>query len=208
MVDGGGTSRIAGGNCARGDLSRLLHRWQQGEPKALEELTPVLYGELRRLAGALLRGERSGHTLQATALVHEAYLRLAGGDPIPLRDRAHFLGMAAHVMRNVLVDHARRRRASKRGAGQAHVPLDDVKVMDGGRPHMLLALDDALTRLSRSDARRAQALELCYFGGLTVEETAEVIGVSSATIGRELRLARAWLRRELVRSGIAADPGV
>jgi RNA polymerase sigma factor (TIGR02999 family) len=183
------------------DVSRLLGAIRQGDRNALEQLMPVVYGELRDLAAHYLRRERSDHTLQPTALVHEVYLRLAGHldhHEADWRDRAHFFGVAARVMRQVLVDYARAHQAAKRGAGQVRVTLSAVANLAGVEPAVdLVALELALTRLAALDPEQAQLVELRFFAGLTVEETAEVVGRSPTTVKREWRLARAWLHREL-----------
>jgi RNA polymerase sigma factor (TIGR02999 family) len=190
-----------------GEVTGLLRRWSEGDPLALESLMPLVYEELRALASRYLRSERPGHTLQPTALVHEAYLRLVGQN-VAWQNRAHFFGIAAQMMRRVLVDHARRKKAGKRDAGALHVEL---KAADAGeeafdRDAELLAVDRALERLESLDPRQARIVELRFFGGLTVEETAEVAGISSATVKREFRTARAWLRHELDASaGGSAD---
>lgn len=177
------------------DVTRLLSAWSSGDRAALDELLPTVYAELRRLAARHLRDERPHHTLQTTALVHEAYLRLVGQRRRNLRDRAHFFAMAAQMMRRILVDHARRRRAGKRGAGQEALPLDASVAIPADLD--VIALDDALVRLAVIDARQSRIVELRFFGGLSVEQTSEVVGVSPATIKREWQAARAWLYREI-----------
>lgn len=167
------------------------------QPPGIDTLAPAVYDELRRLAGAYMRREQQGHTLQATALVHEAYLRLAGADA-PWTDRRHFVGIAARSMRQILVERARARGAQKRWGALARVSLaDSLAVPVAGPPDWLPALDDALTRLEQLDPEQARIVELRYFAGLTAEETAEALGVSLATIKRRWSLARAWLHREL-----------
>lgn len=178
------------------EVSRLLVAWSNGDREALERLLPLVYGELHALAARYLRGERPDHTLQTTALIHEAYLRLCGAE-VAWEGRVHFLAVAAQTMRRILVDHARTRGRAKRGGGDGAVPLDEALAASPGRPDELLALDEALGRLSTLDERKARAVELHYFGGLTYDETAAVLGVSPATIDRELRMAKAWLYREL-----------
>ena len=179
-------------------MTGLLRRWEEGDQEALEELMPLVYGELRRLAAHYLRIERSGHTLQPTALVHEAYLRLVDQRHVVWQNRAHFFGIAAQMMRRVLVDHARRRGAGKRNAATYRIGLEGPDSgAEADRELEILALHDALTGLERLDTRQARIVELRFFGGLSVEETAEVAGVSTATVKREWRTARAWLRREL-----------
>ena len=187
------------------DITLLLRRWNGGDQEALERLIPVVYGELRSLASGYLRRERPGHTLQPTALVHEAFMRLVGQNRVVWQNRAHFFGIAAQMMRRILVDHARRRRSDKRDAGAYRIasgPSDGELTTD--RDPELLAVDEALTRLESLDARQARIVELRFFGGLSVEETAEVVGISTATVKREWRTARAWLRRELDSAGAGA----
>ena len=185
-------------NSARRDVTGLLQRWQEGDGQALEELMPLVYGELRRLAGHYLRIERPDHTLQPTALVHEAYLRMVDQRNVAWQNRAHFFGIAAQMMRRVLVDHARRRSAGKRNAAMYRIGLEGPEPEAGpDREPEILALHDALSELERLDARQARIVELRFFGGLSVEETAEAAGVSTATVKREWRTARAWLRHEL-----------
>ena len=185
-------------NSARRDVTGLLRRWQEGDGQALEELMPLVYGELRRLAAHYLRVERPDHTLQPTALVHEAYMRLVDQRNVAWQNRAHFFGIAAQMMRRVLVDHARRRAAAKRDALAYRIGLEGPDSGAGpDREPEILALHEALTQLENLDARQARIVELRFFGGLSVEETAEAAGVSTATVKREWRTARAWLRHEL-----------
>lgn len=174
----------------------LVRKWRSGEREALDELTPLVYDELRRLANAYLRSERKDHTLRPTALVHEAYLRLVQAE-VDWCDRAHFFALAARTMRRLLLDHAKRRRRVKHGGGQPALPLDELEIGPAERPVAFLALDTALGALSAQDPRKGQLLELQIFGGLTQDELAEAAGISAATVGRELRLARAWIAREL-----------
>ena len=175
------------------DLTGLLHRWQAGDSGAEERLLPLVYGELRRIAGRELRRERSDHTLQATALVHEVYLELRKCG-LTWENRVQFFGFAAHVARRVLVAHARRRDAQKRGGAVRRVSLDEtVELAATVRGPDLLALDEALDRLSRVDAGLARIVELRYFGGLTLDETAEILGVSAVTVSRGWQRARSWL---------------
>ena len=184
-----------------GEVTRLLERASAGDADARATLFDVLYRELRRLAESAMRAERVNHTLQPTALVHEAFLRLAG-DHGRFESRAHFLGVAASAMRRVLVDHARGHNAQKRGRGATLVTvhdLDDLPQPAASEDLDLVVLDDALSRLSVLDARQGQIVELRFFGGLSVEETAAVVGVSERTIKREWQLSRAWLRREIAR---------
>jgi RNA polymerase sigma factor (TIGR02999 family) len=181
-----------------GEVTRLLRKWSAGDKDALERLLPLVYDELRRRAGAYLRAERAGHTLQPTALVHEAYLKLVGGDAIEWKDRAHFFGVAARAMRQVLVDHARARKAAKRGEGQVLVALDAAG--DAATPPRnldLLDLDRALSKLAGLDERQSRLVELRLFAGLTIEESAEVLNISHATVSREWKHAEAWLQREM-----------
>jgi RNA polymerase sigma factor (TIGR02999 family) len=185
---------------AETDVSTLLRAWSDGDQEALQALTPIVYEELHRLARRYMRGERSGHSLQATALVNEAYLRLADYTRMQWQDRAHFFAVSAQVMRRILVDHARRHNV-KRGRGAQHVSLEDVAVVAPGEDVEmdLVALDEALTGLTRIDPRKAQIVEMRFFGGLTVEEIGEVLKVSTGTIKRDWRAAKAWLYHELTR---------
>jgi len=180
-----------------GDVTRLFHALAAEEHAALPQVLPLVYDELRRLAGRYLRRERSDHTLQPTALVHEAYLRLMAQDRVQWKNRAHFMGVAAQLMRRVLVDYARARHAAKRGGHETRVPLTDVDTLDSNIIVEVLDLDDALTKLATIDERQARIVELRYFGGLTVEEVAELMALSPATIKREWQMARAWLHRAL-----------
>jgi RNA polymerase sigma-70 factor, ECF subfamily len=177
------------------DVSKLLRAWTSGDRNALEELIPIVYAELRRLAHHYMRGERSGHSLQTTALVHEAYLRLVGYKRMQWQNRAHFFALSGQLMRRILVENARRHHL-KRGAGVQHVSLDEAAVLDSRAPD-LVALDDALNALQRVDPRKVQVVEMRYFGGLSMEETAEVLNVSPITVRRDWRAARIWLYREL-----------
>lgn len=181
-----------------GEVTRLLREWSAGDRNALEKLLPLVYDELRRCAGAYLRRERAGHTLQPTALVHEAYLKLVGGETVEWKDRAHFFGVAARAMRQVLVDHARARNTVKRGEGQVLVALEAAgDATTHPRNLDLLDLDRALSRLARLDERQSRLVELRLFAGLTIEESAEVLNVSHATVSREWKHAEAWLQREI-----------
>jgi RNA polymerase sigma factor (TIGR02999 family) len=177
-------------------LTELLHRGRQGDRTATDLAMPFVYQELRRLAASYLRGQ-PGHTLQPTALVHEAYLRLVDRASADWKDRAHFFNLAATMMRQILVDHARTKVAAKRGGGRARVDFKDTLNYSDDKAGDLVALDDALQGLAAFDERKARTIELRYFGGLSVEETAETLGISVATVGRETRYAEAWLRREL-----------
>jgi RNA polymerase sigma factor (TIGR02999 family) len=183
---------------SRGEVTRLLLTWRHGDDDALNRLLPLVYGELRRLARSLMRRERRDHTLQPTALVHEAYMKLFDQRQATWQDRAHFFGVAARAMREILVDHARRRGAVKRGGDAARVSLDDVELTSEGPSVDLIALDIALDRLATFDAGQARLVELRFFAGLTIDETATVLGCSAATVTREWRHAEAWLHRELV----------
>ena len=185
---------------ACGEVSGLLQAWSQGDREALKKLTPIVYKELHRLARHYMRGERSGHSLQTTALVNEAYIRLTDYKRMRWENRAHFFAVSAQLMRRILVDHARRHNL-KRGGGVQHVLLEDTAVIGGERNDDLVALDNALHALARIDARKAQVVELRFFGGLSVEETAEVLRVSAVTVMRDWSTARAWLYREM--SGLA-----
>lgn len=178
-------------------ITALLSAWTQGEESALAELTPVVHGELRRLARSYLRRERDGHTLQTDALVNEAYVRLIDLRRIAWRDRTHFFALAARLMRRILVDYARSRHYQKRGGGLQRVPLDLAGDVSLERSDDLVALDDALAALARVDPRKAQVVELRHFGGLSVAEVAEVLAVSEQTVMRDWRLAKMWLLREL-----------
>jgi RNA polymerase sigma factor (TIGR02999 family) len=184
------------------DLTTLLRAWHRGDSTALERLTPLIYNELRRLARSHLRRERDGHSLPPTGLVNEAYLRLVDTSEIEWQDRVHFLSVSSRIMRRVLIDAARRRAAQKRGAAahradDAAVDMDQIAAAGSDRAATLCALDDALEALARLDPRRAQVIELRFFGGLSVDETADVLKVSSQTVMRDWKLARAWLMREL-----------
>jgi RNA polymerase sigma factor (TIGR02999 family) len=177
-------------------VSELLAAWTNHDPSARDALMPVVYGELRRLAHHYMRGERADHTLQTTALVNEAYLRLVGVDRMHWRDRAHFFAMAATLMRRVLVDHARQRARDKRGGGISVTSLDEHAI--AAQPAVdVIALDEALARLASLDAQQERIVELRFFAGLTLEETAEALGISPATVKREWASAKAWLFHEL-----------
>jgi RNA polymerase sigma factor (TIGR02999 family) len=180
-----------------GPVSQLLIRWGQGDDAAFEKLFPLVYDELRRLARRCLAGERPDHTLQSTALVHEAYVRLVGYGGERPDDRIHFLAMAAQMMRRILVDHARMRYAAKRGGNCLTLLLDETVAMPQERGINLTALDDALQKLTRFDTQQAQIVEMRFFAGLSIEETSEALGVSPATVKRDWASARAWLYREL-----------
>jgi RNA polymerase sigma factor (TIGR02999 family) len=175
----------------------LLLAWNRGEPDALDALLPLVYDELRRLAAHYLRGERSGHTLQATALVNEAYLRLIEVKQVQWQNRAHFFAMAARLMRRILVDAARSRGYQKRGGGAPVLSLDEALIVPTEPGEDLVALDEALTALAAVDARKSRVVEMRFFGGLSVEETAEALQVSRDTVMRDWKMAKLWLLREL-----------
>jgi RNA polymerase sigma factor (TIGR02999 family) len=178
-------------------ITSLLLAWNGGDREALDRLIPMVHDELRRLAHRYMRGERQGHPLQTTALVNEAYLRLIDSSRVQWRSRAHFFAVSSQLMRRILVDAARARRKLKRGGDVIVVPLEEADIVPGGRPMDLLTLDIALDRLAGFDERKSRVVELRYFGGLSVEETAEVLGVSPITVMRDWDLAKAWLSREL-----------
>jgi RNA polymerase sigma factor (TIGR02999 family) len=179
-----------------GEISRLLRAWSEGDQQALDSLTPIVYNELHRLARQYMRRERAGHSLQATALVNEAYLRLVDYKRMQWQNRAHFFAVSSQLMRRILVEHARRHNL-KRGAGLPHVSLEEAVVGGGGDGPDMVALDDALNELAKLDPRKVQVVEMRFFGGLSVEETAEVLKVSSVTVMRDWSTAKAWLYREL-----------
>ncbi len=186
----------------RGEVTGLLAELRSGNKEALAKLIPLVYDELHRLAEHYMRNERVEHTLQPTALINEAYLRLASAEKADWQHRAHFVAVAAGTMRRVLIDHARKRKAAKRGGKQAALPLEDSPefrsaVLREERPEELIALDEALTRLQELDPRQSQVVELRFFGGLTVEETPEVLGISPKTVKRDWAVARAWLHGEM-----------
>jgi RNA polymerase sigma-70 factor (ECF subfamily) len=185
----------ARGESGNGEVTHLLARWAEGDRAALDALTPIVYGELRKIADAFLRRERGGHTLQPTALVHEAWLRLMKQDQPSFDHRKQFYALAAQMMRRILVDHARAANAEKRGGGANKTDLDENRAVDigAGRIVEFLALDQALTQLARVSARQAQVIELRYFGGLNLDEISGLLGVSPATISRDQRSAEAWL---------------
>jgi len=182
------------------EVSHLLRAWSDGDQTALDKLLPLVYEELRRMAKRHMGRQSPGHTLQTTALIHEAYLRLVDQKETRWQNRAHFFAVAARAMRSILVDYARARHAAKRGGGVLVVSLDEAAVASDERAAELVALDDALESLSAIDRRKCQVVELRHFGGLSVEETAEVLNVSSETVARDWRLARTWLLRELTNS--------
>jgi RNA polymerase sigma-70 factor, ECF subfamily len=182
------------------EVTTLLQKWSDGDQAALEQLTPIVYKELRRIARRYMRGERAKITLQTTALVNEAYLRLVDVKRMRFNDRAHFFAVSSTLMRRILVDHARRRNL-KRGAGAEHISLDEAASFGADRDSGVVILDDAMVALARFDPRKAQVVELRFFGGLSVEETAEVLKISTVTVMRDWSMARAWLYREL--SGVS-----
>ncbi len=185
-------------NRGKRPITTLLHEWQGGNQEALDELLPYVYNDLRRRASAYLKRERRGHTLQTTALVNEAYIRLVDKGEIEWADRNHFFAIASQAMRRILVDYARQRKRKKRGGSKADLPLDEARYLSSKDPEVDLEdLDRALTRLSEFDERQAKIVELKYFGGMTLDETAEVLGISNATVKRDWNIARAWLRQQL-----------
>ena len=187
------------GEAEAGDISALLRAWSGGDQSALEKLTPIVYDELHRLARRYMQRERPGHSLQTTALVNEAYMRLVDYKRMQWQDRAHFFAVSAQLMRRILVEHARRHNL-KRGGGVQHVSLEEAAVVGGTGPPTrwdLVALDDAMNALARIDPRKVQVVEMRFFGGLSVEETAEVLKVSPVTVKRDWSAAKAWLYREL-----------
>jgi RNA polymerase sigma-70 factor (ECF subfamily) len=176
------------------DLTQMLIKLTEGNTEVVNEILPVIYDELRSLAGNYLRRERENHTLQPTALVHEAYLKLIDQKNVQWQNRAHFFGIAANIMRRILVDHARKHTAEKRGGAGENLPLEDeLLIVSEGKSAELLALDEALENLAKIDPQKSKIVELRYFGGLSVEETAEVLGVSEITVKRHWRMAKAWL---------------
>ena|SRR2546421_33442 len=179
------------------EVTKLLVAWGNGDESALNKLMPVVYKELRRLAHQYLQKERAGHTLQTTDLVHEAYLRLVDQERVKWQNRAHFFGVAAQLMRRILVDQARRRGRLKRGGGSVMVSLDEGAVVSRRSDLDVIAVDEALTRLAEFDQRKARIVELRFFGGLSVDETADFIKTSSVTVMRDWKMAKAWLHREL-----------
>ena len=178
-------------------MTALLLRWGTGDEAALEQLVPLVHRELQQIARRCMAGERAGHSLQATALVNEAYLRLVDAADIPWHDRAHFLAVAARIMRRILVDHARARVSQKRGGDAARVTFEEALVVADDPRHDFVALDDALLALAKFDERKSRVIELRFFGGLSVEETASVLKVGPDTVMRDWRLAKAWLRGEM-----------
>jgi RNA polymerase sigma-70 factor, ECF subfamily len=181
-------------------ITTLLRDFAAGNKGALDRLIPLVYPELQRLARGYMRNERAGHTLQPTALVHEAYARLVQQNQPHYTDRAHFMGVAAHVMRQILIDHARASKAEKRGGKAAKVPLDEVTGMAAERPSAIIAIGDALEALEREDPVKAQLVEMRFFGGMTAEDSAEVLKITPAQVRRQLRIGQAWLQRALNRT--------
>jgi RNA polymerase sigma factor (TIGR02999 family) len=188
------------------EITKLLHGWQGGDGAALDALVPVVYKELRRLAHYELRKERPDHTLQSAALVHEAYFRLVGQNLPRWESRTHFFAIAAQLMRQILVDYARRRRASKRGSGLCMLALDDAVALPQRKDVDIVAIDDALKLLAEVDPRQSRVVELRFFAGLSLEETSEVMGIATATVQRDWTAARAWLHREISRRPIPRRP--
>jgi RNA polymerase sigma factor (TIGR02999 family) len=182
---------------ATSEFTELLEDWKHGDAAALSKLTPLIYDELRRIAHRYAQRERNGHTLQTTALVNEAYLRLAGGEKHDWQNRSHFFAVTAQVMRHILIDHARRRRYVKHGGAAQQVPINEASLMAGERAAELIALDEALKEFAVLDPRKARVVELRYFGGLSLEETAEAVGVSVMTVRRDWGAAKAWLFQRL-----------
>jgi RNA polymerase sigma factor (TIGR02999 family) len=182
------------------EITQLLQGWRAGDRNALDALLPVVYKELRRLAHFQLRSERPDHTLQSAALVHEAYCRLVGQSPPELENRTHFFAVAAQLMRQILVDYARRRRAAKRGASLCKVSLNDASILPQRKDADVLAVDDALKALAKIDPRQSRVVELRFFAGLSLEEISGVMGIASATVQRDWTAARAWLHREISRN--------
>ncbi|MBS1852643.1 MAG: sigma-70 family RNA polymerase sigma factor [Acidobacteria bacterium] len=181
---------------ATSEVTRLLLRWTDGDKHALDDLLPLVYDELRRLARSYLSKERPGHTLQSTALVNEAYMRLVDQN-VSWQSRAHFFGIAAQMMRRILVDHARARSAAKRGAGDFKVTLDEAMAISDARDVNVIALDSALNNLAKLDPQQSRIVELRFFAGLSIEETSQVLDVSPATVKRDWAMAKAWLAREM-----------
>lgn len=184
-------------SAAGSDVTRLLLAWHEGDHEAFDRLVPLVYQHLHQLAHARMRGQADSPTLQTTALVHEAYLRLVDHHGVAWENRLHFFAVCAQAMRCILVDAARARNSQKRGGGVAFVPFDEAQMRPGAPPHDVLALDEALTELSKADPRKARVVELRYFGGLSLEETGQVLGVSAETVTRDWRLAKLWLVRAL-----------
>lgn len=180
-------------------VTRLLQGWSEGDGRALDKLMPIVYEDLRKIAARLLSGEKAGHTLPATALVHEAFFRLANAE-IAWQNRAHFYAIAARVLRRVLVEHAKAKNRQKRGSGAEMVPIDEALMIGPKAAEIVADLDEALNRLALQDERKSDIIQLMFFGGLTYEEIAQALSISPATVHRELKLAKAWLHRELTQS--------
>ena len=181
------------------NITALLHEWKHGKKDAFDKLFPFVYDELRRRASAYLRNERAGHTLQTTALVNEAYMKLVDINEIEYEDRNHFFAIAANAMRRILVDYARTRKREKRGGKDENLPLDEARFVSANERSVdLVALDEALNELAKFDERQAKVVELKYFGGMTIDETAEVLGVSNVTVRRDWNMAKAWLHQQIV----------
>ncbi len=181
------------------EVTKLLLAWREGKQDALDELIPIIYRELRRQAHHYIRLEQKGHSLQTTALINETYLRLLDCEKVSWKDRAHFFAVTARIMRRILVDHARSRRSQRRGGGLDRTTLDEKLTFSVARGSDLVALDDALNELALKDERRSRVVELRFFGGLSIEETAEVLGICADTVVRDWRLAKVWLAREVKR---------
>jgi RNA polymerase sigma-70 factor (ECF subfamily) len=179
------------------NITEQLQNWSDGKTEVVDELLPLVYSELHRLASAYLRRERPNHTLQTTALVHEAYLKLAGQERVEWKNRGHFFAIAAQAMRRILVDYAKNRNRQKRGGTEAMIPLDEALIVAAETNVDIIALDDALRRLAESDQQQERLVELRYFAGMSLEETASILGISRATAAREWAMAKAWLHREL-----------
>ncbi|MCU0244928.1 MAG: sigma-70 family RNA polymerase sigma factor [Bryobacter sp.] len=193
----------------KSEITNLLQQWSGGSPEAFDHLVPLVYDELRHMAGGFLRGEREGHLLQPTALVHELYLRMVDQERAQWQDRSHFFAVAAKMMRRILVDHARKRVAAKRGGGAEHIPIEDALDHPAQSSITVLAIDEALTRFAAFDPERSRIVELRYFAGLELEEIAELLQVSRTTVKRHWTVARMWLHRELEadRNGLGALEG-
>jgi RNA polymerase sigma factor (TIGR02999 family) len=191
------------GSLSSNQISQLLSRWNRGEPDAREKLVPLIYDELRRVARHCLAGQRPGHTLQSAELVHETYIRLVGHEAVHWDDRVHFFAVAAQLMRRILVDHARKRCAAKRGGDRVVLTLDEHLAPAKQRELDVVALDDVLHELSRMDPQQGRIVEMRFFGGLSIEETAGALGISPATVKRDWAVARAWLYREMARTAHA-----
>ena len=201
LMDYGRIGTLTETGASRNDVTQLLLRIGDGDQGAVDVLLPMLYRELRQLAGGYLRRERGSHTLQPTALVHEAYMRMVDNTRVHWKNRAHFMGVAATTMRRILVDHARAHYAEKRGGSAEKLSLDDALVASHDKSRELVAVDEALKALEQLDPRKAKIVELRFFGGLSIEETAEVTGASVATCNRHFKMAKAWLANELSKAG-------